>query len=49
MIDRLVTQGYTLADIETMTLRQMFHFATLAADRLEAQAQALKRASGNRR
>jgi hypothetical protein len=31
-----------------MTLRQLFHFAGLAADRMDAQAAAMKAASGRR-
>ena len=42
MIDLLVSQGYSLADIEQMTLRQLFLFARLAVDRLTALNKALK-------
>ena len=37
-----MSQGYSLADIEQMTLRQLFLFARLAADRLTALNKALK-------
>gem|GEM_PF-2397732 len=35
-------QGYSLNDIEGMTVRQLFHFARLALERLEAMNGALK-------
>jgi hypothetical protein len=37
-----VNQGYSLADTEGMTVRQLFHFARLALERLEAVNRALK-------
>jgi len=37
-----VHQGYSLTDIEGMTVRQLFHFARLALERLEAMNRALK-------
>ena len=37
-----MSQGYSLADIEQMTLRQLFLFARLAVDRLTALNKALK-------
>lgn len=35
-------QGYSLADTEGMTVRQLFHFARIALERLEAVNRAIK-------
>ncbi len=47
MIDLMVSQGYTLADVDSLTLRQLFHFAGIAMDRMDALRAAMS--AGGRR
>jgi hypothetical protein len=44
----MVTQGYRLADLDGLTLRQLFYFTRLATERIEQQARALKAAAHRR-
>jgi hypothetical protein len=49
VIHFLVRQGYALADVDNMTLRQLDLFARLARQSLKAEADALRAAAARRR